>query len=166
MNEPSRQSTTSAIDLPDSQTRISMRIRGGLTAPRRARRCVLSKLGGQLADARASEALLIVDELVANSVLHAHVGSHQTLIVELTRLRDRLRIAVIDHGSQLEPSLRPPDHETTGGFGLVLVDKLCADWGFARDGVGTTRVWCELPLDASPRREDQTAECQPVGAGP
>ncbi len=128
-----------------------MRIRGGTTAPRRARRSVLLELEGQLADTRASDAALIVSELVTNSVLHANVGAHQTLTIELMRLEDALRITVIDPGSRLEPRLRRPDHQTPGGFGLFLVDELSSAWGFARDDIGGTRVWCDLPLELSPR---------------
>lgn len=124
-----------------------MHINGGVSAPSNARRSVLSRLEGQLAGSRAMDAALIVSELVSNSVLHANVGPEQTLTVELVRIEDRLRITVIDPGSQLQPRLLAADHRTPGGFGLLLVDKLAAAWGVARDGIGATSVWCELLLE-------------------
>jgi anti-sigma regulatory factor (Ser/Thr protein kinase) len=130
-----------------SREPVSLRIRGGLDAPHEARRCVRSALHAQLADRTASDAALIVSELVTNSVLHASVGPNQALTVELTTLEDRLRITVIDPGSRLEPRLAPPNADTPGGFGLVVVDELCTAWGVARDGIGTTRVWCDLLLE-------------------
>ena len=80
-----------------------MRIRGGLSAPSRARRSVLSQLEGQIAPTTASDVALIVSELVTNSVLHANVGPGETLTVALTRLDDRVRIAssIQDHDSNL-----------------------------------------------------------------
>ena len=63
--------------------------------------------------------------------------------------RIAVRIAVTDPGSCLEPHLRSPDHNASGGYGLAIVEKLCSAWGVARDSVGTTNVWCELPLDTA-----------------
>jgi hypothetical protein len=68
--------------------------------------------------------------------------------VHVTTLDDRLRIAVTDPGSRLRPCVLPPDPETRGGLGLVLVDELCETWGVS-DDPGPTCVWCELLLDHS-----------------
>ena len=43
----------------------------------------------------------------------------------------------------------PPDPETPGGLGLLVVDELSETWGAWQD-LGSTRVWCELLLDKSP----------------
>jgi two-component sensor histidine kinase len=126
---------------------ISMRIRGGPGAPGQARKSVLSKLDGQLAGDRESDAALLVSELVTNSVLHANVGADQTLTVELTRLPGRLRITVADPGSPLEPRLQRHDLDSPGGLGLFLVDKLAVAWGAGHDDAGSAQVWCELALE-------------------
>ncbi len=42
----------------------------------------------------------------------------------------------------------PPDPETPGGLGLLLVEELCETWGVWQD-LGPTCVWCELLLDQS-----------------
>ena len=46
----------------------------------------------------------------------------------------------------------PPDPETPGGLGLVVVDELCDTWGASQDLV-STRVWGELLLDQSRPRK-------------
>ena len=127
---------------------ISMRIRGGEDAPARARRSVRARLEGHIPARTATDAALLVSELVTNSVVHANVGPGRALTVEITTLDDRLRIAVTDPGSRLRPRVRPPDPETPGGLGLLLVDELCETWGVWQD-LGPTCVWCELRLDQS-----------------
>jgi anti-sigma regulatory factor (Ser/Thr protein kinase) len=140
--------TASAFQPPDSQRSISMRIPGGDDAPTRARRSVHAQLKGHIPVTKATDAALLVSELVTNSVVHANVGPRRALTVEVTTLDDRLRIAVTDPGSRVRPRLLPSDPETPGGLGLVLVDELCESWGVWQD-VGLTCVWCELPLDQS-----------------
>lgn len=140
--------TTSGSQPPDSQGSISRRIPGGHNAPTQARRWVRSQLEGEIPATAASDAALLVSELVTNSVVHANVGPRRALTVELTTLDDRLRIAVTDPGSRLRPCMLPLDPETPGGLGLLLVDDLCETWGAWQD-LGSTRVWCELLLDQS-----------------
>jgi anti-sigma regulatory factor (Ser/Thr protein kinase) len=125
-----------------------MRISGGDDAPTRARRSVHSQLEGRIPATTASDAALLVTELVTNSVVHANVGPRRALTVEVTTLDDRLRIAVIDPGSRLRPCVLAPDPETPGGLGLLLIDELCETWGVWQD-LGPTCVWCELLLDRS-----------------
>ncbi len=139
-----------------------MRIHGGTSAPRRARRSVLSHLTGRLTELGAADLALVISELVTNSVRHANVGPHQTLTVECATLSDRLRVTVTDPGSRLKPHLQSPDHPADGGRGLRVVDSLSSAWGVLRGPAGTTSVWCELPFDASPlhqrtARHDDTA---------
>jgi serine/threonine-protein kinase RsbW len=141
--------TASAFEPRDSQPSISMRIPGGNDAPARARRWVHAQLAGHIPAATASDAALLVSELVTNSVVHAKVGAGRALTVGVTRLDDRVRIAVADPGSRLKPRMLPPDPETPGGLGLLLVDELCETWGVRQD-LGPTCVWCELLLDQSP----------------
>jgi anti-sigma regulatory factor (Ser/Thr protein kinase) len=126
---------------------ISFCLPGGIDAPRLARRSILSQLDKPGTRTRASDAALLVSELVTNSVLHADVGADRTLTIELETLDDRVRISVIDHGSELEPHMVPADSEAAGGFGLLLVNTLSAAWGVLHDAGGLTRVWFELLLD-------------------
>jgi serine/threonine-protein kinase RsbW len=95
----------------------------------------------------ASDAELIVSELVTNSVRHAGVGSDQMVTVDLHLLDERLRIAVTDPGCELEPRLLSETADGLGGHGLRLVSQLSAAWGVGRDADGATQVWCDLALD-------------------
>ena len=144
--------TASAFQPPDPQRSISLRIPGGNDASTRARRWVHAQLAGHIPAATESDAALLVSELVTNSVVHANVGPWRALTVELTTLDDRLRIAVTDPGSRLRPCMLPPDPETPGGLGLLVVDELCDTWGASQDLV-STRVWGELLLDQSRPRK-------------
>lgn len=141
--------TVPAIEPPASRSPGSTWIGGGKDAPSRARRSVLSKLDG-IPATRASDVVLIVSELVANGVLHANVGEQDAVLLELTRLDDGVRLSVTDRGSQEEPHIPMPDPEMLHGFGLRVVDQLSLAWGVVRDGAGTTRVWCDVPLDGAP----------------
>jgi anti-sigma regulatory factor (Ser/Thr protein kinase) len=123
-------------------------IRGGGDAPGRARLGALSQLDGEGWNAPRSDVAVIVSELVTNSVVHANVGTDRALCLQLTPLGGRLRIAVTDPGSELEPGLLPPDPARPGGFGLRLVDEISSAWGVVRGASGTTRVWCDVPLEA------------------
>lgn len=143
--------TASPFQRPDSQRSMSMRMPGGHDAPTRARRSVRAELDGHIPATTATDAALLVSELVTNSVVHANVGPRQTLTVEVTTLADRLRIAVTDPGSRLRPRLLPPDPETPGGLGLLFLDEVCETWGVRQD-LTRTCVWCELLLDQSSPR--------------
>jgi anti-sigma regulatory factor (Ser/Thr protein kinase) len=111
---------------------------------------LLARLEAGVAASRASDAALIISELVTNSVVHAEVGADRAILLELTTLGDHLRIAVIDPGSQLEPRILASDLDAPGGLGLRIVQHMSSAWGVVRNGAGTTRVWCDLPLDRIP----------------
>jgi hypothetical protein len=124
-----RRMTASAFQPPDSRGSISLRIPGGDDAPTRARRWVRSLLEGQIPATSASDAALLVSELVTNSVVHAHVDGRGALTVEVTTLDDRLRIAVTDPGSPLTPRILPRDPETPGGPRAVAGRRALRDMG-------------------------------------
>ena len=121
-------------------------IAGGVGAPAHARRWVRSCLASEPIGSPEADVVVVVSELVTNSVLHAHADSSQLLRITVGRIKDSLRIAVTDNGSETVPHLRVADVKTPGGLGLRIVDRLCLSWGVIRNGTGTTEVWCELPL--------------------
>jgi anti-sigma regulatory factor (Ser/Thr protein kinase) len=132
-----------------SQT-ISFGVAGGIEAPRHARSVMSSHLR-HIDRTVASDAELIISELVTNSVRHAGVGSDQLVTIDLILLNEHLRITVTDPGCDLEPRLIADDRDGLGGHGLRLVEQLSVAWGVGRDAVGATQVWCDLVLD--PGRE-------------
>ena len=109
-------------------------------APADARRA-LEPVMRSLSPEASSQLEVVVTELVSNAVIHSNDGPIE-LRVELEE--DLARVEVCDHGDGFEapdePRSRFPE---TGGFGLVLVDRLARRWGVRRDD-GATIVWTEL----------------------
>ena len=98
-------------------------------------------LAGQLAGGSCVDAVrLLVTELVTNSVRYA-TGSQVRLRVAGDP--QRVRVEVQDDGPGFTGP-RTPDPVNGGGYGLVLVDELAADWGVNREA-DTTTVWFEVP---------------------
>jgi anti-sigma regulatory factor (Ser/Thr protein kinase) len=84
----------------------------------------------------ADDLLLVVSELVTNAAVH---GPAEPITLHLDASGPgRLRGEVVDQGDRPEAvAVRAPDEEG-GGLGLVIVDRLAADWGVT---AGSTRVW-------------------------
>jgi anti-sigma regulatory factor (Ser/Thr protein kinase) len=91
------------------------------------------------------DALLLVSELVTNSILHAgHSGQH-AIRVRAANDGSRTRVEVCDRArGETLPTMRPaPPPSATGGRGLLLVDTLSDRWGMDTCERGTC-VWFEL----------------------
>lgn len=114
------QLTASATDPSASHRLVRLQLTGGDDAPRRARTALRSPLDWQVTATAASDAELVVSELVTNSVRHANVRAHEALILELLTLDDRLRIVVSDPGLEAQAAeRRPPTPEPPGGVRVV-----------------------------------------------
>jgi len=83
---------------------------------------------------------LLVSELVANVVDHAH--TEPVLTLEIALADDWLRIGVVD-GSAVRPVVRAPSRSRLRGRGLLLVEGISDRWG-VEDHQGGKRVWFEL----------------------
>jgi anti-sigma regulatory factor (Ser/Thr protein kinase) len=121
---------------------VSLRLPRGPEAPRLARAKVIAHFRDRLEEATVYDVALVVSELVTNSVNHP--GTEQELGVEVNVVGDYVLIAVSDRDAQIIPRQRRDSGEK---LGLLRVDRLPAAWGGARDGVGRTKGWCELPLE-------------------
>ena len=89
------------------------------------------------------DVVLLVSELVTNSVRHAGLDASQPLQLSVAADGDLVRLAVRDPGPGFRPPAPPTDPGHVGGWGLVLVDQLAEKWGVEHDE-GTTVVWAEL----------------------
>ena len=94
----------------------------------------------------AEHVLVLVSELVTNSVLHGGVEEGERIELSLAWSPERLRIEVLDHGPGFGASLASSDRE--GGWGLQLVERLADRWGVTR--TDATIVWFEMALAGSP----------------
>jgi len=83
---------------------------------------------------------LLLDELVANAVIHG--GSEVGVTVDV---QDDVRVEVTNRGTHgvIEP-IPYQRGEPAAHFGLHLVHGLSTSWGVLRD-TGDTTVWFELP---------------------
>lgn len=98
---------------------------------------------GHLPAAVREDVLLLVTELVTNAVRHAAVGAEDSIRVELRRWPNRVLVEVVDAGAgftRVRPRGRP---DKSGGWGLVLVDRITADWGVVREP-SRNCVWFEI----------------------
>ena len=110
---------------PTTATQIRRRVRTLLT-------------GWGLTVERTDDALLVLEELVANVLDHARTQFR--LVVRLSG--DVLHIAVHD-SSPRSPHLQPIDPHAVRGRGLQLVEALTLRWGYAQQDDGKT-VWADL----------------------
>jgi anti-sigma regulatory factor (Ser/Thr protein kinase) len=82
---------------------------------------------------------LTASELATNALKHGHGA----IELRMARLRDRVRVEVVDEGSGATPAISD-EPGRGGGWGLRIVDELALRWGCFE---GTTHVWVELALD-------------------
>jgi anti-sigma regulatory factor (Ser/Thr protein kinase) len=113
------------------------------TAAREARRAVAS--GGLVSSVQEPTLLLLVSELVSNSVRHAGLREDERIRLRARFERECTYVEVCDEGrTGRVPAKRPNgDALEAGGLGLVLVDEMADRWGVARTD-DETCVWFEL----------------------
>jgi anti-sigma regulatory factor (Ser/Thr protein kinase) len=119
---------------------VRLRLVPGPSAPRLARtavRRVLSELDAEVVE----RAMLLTSELVTNGVLHAATPLTLTLRTE----GDALRVEVEDRDRRLPAPVPQEDSGPHGGFGLHIVERMAANWGYTPLPGGKT-VWFEMPL--------------------
>ena len=122
--------------------RLAFSLNGGPGAPSVARG-ELRAGDGAVPPSVRDDVLLLVTELVTNAVRHAGVGPGERLRVEVTRRRSRVRVEVAHPGSEFDHLPLKPSHDLTGGWGLVLLDRIAERWGIAERTYDTC-VWFEL----------------------
>lgn len=118
------------------------------TAPGDARRELRCKLDQVVGSEVLEWATLLVSELVTNSVRHGGLLPSEKIELRVEASARRLRVEVAEpgRGFEAQPEPQPRRDATgggaTGGWGLLLVDRLSTAWGVENDG--STRVWFEL----------------------
>ncbi|HLM26676.1 MAG TPA: ATP-binding protein [Thermoleophilaceae bacterium] len=132
---------------PGPDENISLRLPASLTSARLGRlacRPLLPRMGE-----RGGDLELLVTELITNGVRHAEVEGENSIWLGVSVGATHARVEVVDRGMGFErPALPEPGSNTTGGWGLVVVDELCDDWGIFQNG--GTHVWGELPFICVP----------------
>jgi anti-sigma regulatory factor (Ser/Thr protein kinase) len=118
---------------------------GGKRAAGVARRSVLSSKFRVPRVMRQRLALLL-SELVTNAIQHGGAGADETIQVRLASTPKRVRVEVYDPGSQ-DGVPRDRLETETGGYGLLLVDRLADGWGREELGSGGSLAWFELDVE-------------------
>jgi serine/threonine-protein kinase RsbW len=123
---------------------LDLMVAAAPSAAREARRAVARR--GFVGADREPTLLLLVSELVSNSVRHAGLREDERIRLRARREEDCAYVEVCDAGrsgripvkrDQGGGALEP------GGLGLVLVDEMADRWGVACSG-DETCVWFEL----------------------
>lgn len=116
---------------------VTLQVEAGVDAPGRSR-SHLEPMKATL-QPRYDDVMLVVSELVSNSVRH---GSSGGIDVKVTAKRGRIRVEVTDDGPGFAA-----DDPRGDGLGLAIVEKLSDRWGM-KDGSQKFTVWAELSSQA------------------
>ena len=117
------------------------RLKHGFDAPSRARNLVGDAIRDALPPQAAEDAVLMISELVGNSVRHAPPDEDGNVQLRLEVTDSTFRAIVIDAGTEFEFEHATFDANSLH-FGLQLVDRLADRWGLSLDG--EKAVWFEI----------------------
>ena len=116
---------------------VRQRFEASPGAVREARVFLQTAMAGRIDPEVQSELTVVLSELASNAVRHA-----RTPFEVVVTTNGHVRIEVED-GSTEAPVPKAPSGE--GGWGLVLVDRVCDRWGVDISD-GKKCVWCERDL--------------------
>lgn len=105
-------------------------------------RTATARLEGLLAVGVLDRVLLLVSELVTNSVRHAGSGPGNYVGLRLEVDDNRVRGEVSDAGGGFSTVVSLPKPEEASGWGLFLTDRVADRWG-VQPGA-RTRTWFEI----------------------
>jgi anti-sigma regulatory factor (Ser/Thr protein kinase) len=137
---------SSSAGATDAEERLAFELTGTPEAGWAARRALLAR-SGALPRAVRDDVLLLLTELVTNAVRHGDAGPGRLVRVELRQRRGAVRVAVCDEGPGFAREARCSRPDETGGWGLVLVDRIADRWAVMRTASGTC-VWFEIRYEA------------------
>ena len=122
---------------------VEVVLRGGIDAAWSARRAIADS-DPTLSPSLRDDLSLLVTELVTNAVCHGGATPDRPIKLEIRRQADCIRVEVVDPGTRFDPPAPTTNGDSSGGWGLFLVDRIADRWGVSHAPDGT-RVWFELP---------------------
>jgi anti-sigma regulatory factor (Ser/Thr protein kinase) len=126
----------------DPAIELDLRLPAGATAPAYAR-AIVAGLGDRVADDLLDDLVLLVSEIVTNSVRHAALAPDESIRLRVRGTGRSIRLDIVDRGRGFDPpDVTNHDPARPDGWGLYIVDRLADRWGVAREG--ETRVWFEI----------------------
>ena len=90
--------------------------------------------------------LVLLSELVSNSVVHSGLATPDTVRVLVALLPGSLRVEVSDDGIGLGPDTGDDPARAEQAFGLRIVERAADRWGHSDH---PTKVWFEVALPAA-----------------
>lgn len=111
-----------------------------------ARQAIVAELPDRSPEA-VNAVVLLVSELVTNSVRHGGLGPQGTVELSMQALPHSIRVEVTDSGPGFRPGSPLPDPDEGGSLGLLLVERLSDAWGVSND---PCRVWFEVATTPGP----------------
>ena len=111
----------------------------------------LAVLRSDLPERTYEDLVILVSELVTNSVRHTGRARGDEVEDRLGDWIDRsgIRAEVADGGPGFEKFVRPSTPDQLGGWGLQIVDRLSDRWGVRRGSAPGSAVWFEIDLHPS-----------------
>jgi anti-sigma regulatory factor (Ser/Thr protein kinase) len=109
---------------------------------RSARGLATNFAGDRLSDVKLDQLVLMVSELVSNSVRHGLPEADGNIGLRLERDQHALRVVVTDGGEDFAFDPGSFEDARNRHFGLLLIDRLSDRWGLSLDG--KTAVWLEV----------------------
>lgn len=134
---------------PADASLFTFKVPGGEAAGAEARRALVAG-DGDMSPTVREDVLLLLTELVTNAVRHSGTGPGKPVAVVVHQWPGGVRVEVADSGPGFTWAGRPSPAEETGGWGLLLVDRLADRWGVAPSASGA-RVWFEILGRDEPR---------------
>jgi anti-sigma regulatory factor (Ser/Thr protein kinase) len=128
-----------------------------LSSVREARSTVAQELAAaKVVDPERSDVLIVLSELLGNSVRHARPLENGCVRV-LWRVRpDEVEVAVADGGALTMPRAERPPFAALSGRGLGIVDALSDTWGVEGAGTKNQLVWAVVMRSTSSERSGPT----------
>jgi serine/threonine-protein kinase RsbW len=150
----------------DAAERVEVRLPLDAQAPGAARIVAAQYLRDRVTAPVLDSALLLLSELVTNSVRHSGVAAGEPLAVRVDLGQTWCRVQVEDPGRDGVIAPRPADAVQGSGMGLNLVQMLSERWGLERASERGTWVWAQLSRAAAGAGADfQSNGTRPPSAG-
>lgn len=117
-----------------------------------ARRAFLQDVAGRLDNDTASDAAVVVSELLGNAVRHAEPLQPDGMLLRWQVRGDVVDVEVTDAGARTAVRALRPATLSTHGRGLQIVRSLAHEWGVVETDDGARTVWAALGGPSRRRR--------------
>lgn len=117
-----------------------------------ARRAFLEDVAARIDNDTASEAAVVVSELLGNAVRHAAAMEDGVMLLRWQVRGGVVDVEVTDGGARTRVRPLRPATLSTHGRGLVIVRHLAHEWGVVEDTGGARTVWAALGGPSRRRR--------------